>query len=119
MTSNPMVQLDEFYGPNAGYAAELLEREQDHVADATAIATTLPPSDDLQAPQLSAAASAAALAQGIRLFGHRGARLDPLGAEPPGDPQLDYGAHGLDETMLASLPAAVVGGPIAHVEGIR
>jgi len=114
-----MVQLDEFYGPNAGYAAELLEREQDHVADAAAIATTLPPSDDLQTPQLSAAASAAALAQGIRLFGHRGAQLDPLGSEPPGDPQLDYGAHGLDDATLASLPASVVGGPIAHVEGMR
>ena len=41
-------------------------------------------------PQISSAAAAASLAQAIRLFGHRAAQLDPLGSEPPGDPQLDY-----------------------------
>ena len=79
-----MVQLDDFYGPNAGYAAELLEREQ---AQADAIvglaAPTLLASDGLDAPQLSAASAAASLAQGIRLFGHRGAQLDSLRSEPP------------------------------------
>src|SRR4051812_38355074 len=118
-----MVQLDDFYGPNAGYAAELLEREQAAAQATVSLPAPTPAAPDgLDAPQISAAAAAAALAQGIRLFGHRGAQLDPLGSEPPGDPQLDYGAHGLDESTLASLPASVVGGPIgrlAHEEGLR
>ncbi|HEY3060293.1 MAG TPA: 2-oxoglutarate dehydrogenase E1 component [Chloroflexota bacterium] len=110
-----MTQLDEFYGPNAGYAAELIEREQTQ-----ALTVAVPVAAGVETPaQLSAAAAAAALAQGIRLFGHRGAQLDPLGSEPPGDPQLDYGAHGLDEAALASLPAPVVGGPIARAEGVH
>jgi 2-oxoglutarate dehydrogenase E1 component len=106
-----MVQLDDYYGPNAGYVAELLDRQ----------AAAPQPLDAQPAPdgqQLSQAAAAAALAQGIRLFGHRGAQLDPLGSEPPGDPQLDYGAHGLDEDALRQLPAAVVGGPVSQAEGI-
>src|SRR5262245_2594183 len=113
-----MVQLDQFYGPNAGYAAELLEREQEQATAAPPLVAP-PAVDGLEAPQLSAAAAAASLAQGIRLFGYRGAQLDPLGSEPPGDPQLDYAVHGLDESTLDTLPAAVVGGPIARVEGVR
>ncbi len=107
-----MVQLDDYYGPNAGYVAELLEQQ----AAAQAPLQTLTPQDG---QQLSQAAAAAALAQGIRLFGHRGAQLDPLGSEPPGDPQLDYGAHGLDEATLQQLPATVVGGPISHDDDIK
>jgi 2-oxoglutarate dehydrogenase E1 component len=63
---------------------------------------------------VSAAAAAAALAQSIRLFGHRAAHLDPLGSEPPGDPHLDAGAYGLREQDLATLPASVVGGALAR-----
>jgi 2-oxoglutarate dehydrogenase E1 component len=111
-----MVQLDEFYGPNAGFAAEILEREQEQSRTA---AVTGPAAPGLDAGRLSAAAAAAALAQAIRLFGHRGAQLDPLGSEPPGDPQLDYGAHGLDEATLADLPASVVGGPVASADDVR
>src|SRR5207248_76150 len=68
-----------------------------------------PPRGLRASAEVSAAASAAALAQSIRLFGHRGAHLDPLGSEPPGDPHLDYGAHGLTEDDLAHLPASIVG----------
>ena len=107
-----MVQLEDFYGPNAGYVAELLEQQ-------AVAAAPVQPETPAAGQQLSAAAAAAALAQGIRLFGHRGAQLDPLGSEPPGDPQLDYAAHGLDEAMLQQLPASVVGGPISHAEGIK
>jgi 2-oxoglutarate dehydrogenase E1 component len=106
-----MVQLEDFYGPNAGYVAELLEQQ-------AVAAAPVQPETAADGQQLSAAAAAAALAQGIRLFGHRGAQLDPLGSEPPGDPQLDYSAHGLDEATLQQLPASVVGGPISHAEGI-
>jgi 2-oxoglutarate dehydrogenase E1 component len=104
-------RLDEFYGPNAGYALELLERESEPSAETR----TEEPTPELSAsPEVSAAAAAAALAQSIRLFGHRAARVDPLGSDPPGDPHLDYAAHGLSEEELARLPASVVGGAIAR-----
>ena len=70
-------------------------------------------------PQISSAAAAASLAQGIRLFGHRAAQLDPLGSESPGDPQLDYAAHGLSDANLQSLPAGIIGGPVVRAAGIE
>ena len=65
-------------------------------------------------PEVSAAAAAAALAQSIRLFGHRGAHVDPLGSEPPGDPHLDYAAHGLTRKTWLACPRRVVGGAVGH-----
>src|SRR5437016_4155747 len=110
MPSTPAERLDEFYGPNAGYALELLERHQPKAAT-----PELEAEPELRASaEVSAAAAAAGLAQSIRLFGHRGAHIDPLGSEPPGDPHLDYGAHGLTETDLSRLPASVVGGAVGH-----
>ncbi|MGH7673029.1 MAG: 2-oxo acid dehydrogenase subunit E2, partial [Gemmatimonadales bacterium] len=40
---------------------------------------------------LRSVAAAMALVRAHRAFGHLAARLDPLGAEPPGDPALDAG----------------------------
>ena len=54
------------------------------------------------------------LASAIREYGHNAARLDPLGSEPPGDPELDPVTHGLTEEILAQLPAAAVKGPAAE-----
>src|SRR5438309_4311387 len=112
MTTTAAVdRLEEFYGPNAGYAQELIERQ----ATATAPPVTELPRAELSASaEVSAAAAAAALAQSIRLFGHLAARIDPLGSEPPGDPHLDFGAYGLREASLAHLPASVVGGAVAR-----
>ncbi|HZU06059.1 MAG TPA: 2-oxoglutarate dehydrogenase E1 component [Chloroflexota bacterium] len=62
-------------------------------------------------------AGAVALATAIRAYGHRAARLDPLGREPPGDPALRAETHGLREEELAALPAAIVGGPVAERAG--
>src|SRR5437867_4478088 len=113
MSSSATDRLDEFYGPNAGYALELLERDREAAAEAN-------PQAELAAPELrasaevSAAAAAASLAQSIRLYGHRGAHIDPLGSEPPGDPHLDYGEHGLTESDLARVPASVVGGGVGR-----
>jgi 2-oxoglutarate dehydrogenase E1 component len=109
-------RLDEFYGPNAGYALELLEREAQPAPRAAALAEVPEaPTPELSAsPEVSAAAAVAGLAQSIRLHGHRAAHIDPLGSEPPGDPHLDYAAHGLREEDLARLPASVVGGPLAR-----
>src|SRR2546429_8275445 len=100
--------LDEFYGPNAGYALDLLERDTQQAPP--------PPAQEPAAvdANVSAAAAAAALAQSIRLFGHRAAHVDPLGSEPPGDPHLEYRAHGLQEEDLARLPASVVGGALGR-----
>src|SRR5260370_34876946 len=111
MSSSPVERLDEFFGPNAGYALELLERVQEKqpAAEAEEVVVGLRAS-----AEVSAAAAAAALAQSIRLFGHRGAHLDPLGSEPPGDPHLDYGAHGLTEEDLVHLPASIVGGAVGR-----
>src|SRR5919198_3915620 len=122
----PMVELDDFYGPNAGYVAELLERferDPDSLDPATRqalagwatapiVQPTPPPAPAGAAAP--AAAGAAALAQAIRLFGHLGAQLDPLGSPPPGDPQLDPATRGLTDDDLAHLPASVVGGPLAR-----
>src|SRR5258708_4415254 len=110
MLTAPAERLDEFYGPNAGYALELIERGRPTIE-----ASQLEAEPELRASaEVSAAAAAAGLAQSIRLFGHRGAHLDPLGSEPPGDPHLDYGAHGLSEDDLSRLPASVVGGAVGH-----
>jgi 2-oxoglutarate dehydrogenase E1 component len=118
MAGGAAERLDDFYGPNAGYALEILEREPrratdqpalDLPLDGAALTDGLATSDSSVA---SAAAAAAALAQSIRVFGHRAAHTDPLGSEPPGDPHLEYATHGLTEADLARLPASVVGGPI-------
>jgi 2-oxoglutarate dehydrogenase E1 component len=107
----PLDRLDEFYGPNAGYALEILEREAAPAEPPEAERATT----ELSAsPEVSAAAAAAALAQSIRLFGHRGAHVDPLGSEPPGDPHLEYQSHGLHQEDLARLPSSVVGGALGR-----
>jgi 2-oxoglutarate dehydrogenase E1 component len=121
-----MTGLDQFYGPNAGYVAELFERYQrdpESVDPATRAAFAewrdQPPPRTVAAPpargaDVPMAAAAASLAQAIRAYGHLGARLDPLGSPPPGDPQLEAATHGLGEEDLARLPASVVGGPVAQ-----
>jgi 2-oxoglutarate dehydrogenase E1 component len=48
-----------------------------------------PPGQEVDARLLGAVAAAMALVKAHRMHGHRAARLDPLGAEPVGDPALD------------------------------
>jgi 2-oxoglutarate dehydrogenase E1 component len=121
-----MTSLEEYFGPNAGYVADLFDRYQDDpgsvdaetraifAAWKSAPAPASKPITTAETLDVSAAAGAAALAQAIRLFGHLGASLDPLGSEPPGDPQLDASYHGVDEDSLARLPGRAVGGPIGR-----
>ncbi|MGH7503725.1 MAG: 2-oxoglutarate dehydrogenase E1 component [Longimicrobiales bacterium] len=59
--------------------------------------------------QLLASRAAGELVDAYRLHGHRAARLDPLGAAPPGHPQLDPRFHGITPDQLASVPASMVG----------
>ncbi|MDQ6670598.1 MAG: 2-oxoglutarate dehydrogenase E1 component [Chloroflexota bacterium] len=113
MSSSAPDRLDEFYGPNAGYVLELLERDQ---AAAPERPADSPPqaAEPHASAEVAAGAAAASLAQSIRLYGHRAAHIDPLGSEPPGDPHLDYAAHGLTEADLARVPASVVGGGVGR-----
>ncbi|MCI0436713.1 MAG: thiamine pyrophosphate-dependent enzyme, partial [Gemmatimonadetes bacterium] len=59
--------------------------------------------------QLLVARAAGELVDAYRLHGHRAARLDPLGAKPPGHPQLEPEFHGITAQQLARVPASMVG----------
>ena len=87
-----------------------------------ALKVSLPPSVPAPPPAASQAAAAApaayedlkavaagmALVKAYRHFGHMAARLDPLGAEPPGDPALDPAPLGLNEENMARIPAELM-----------
>ncbi len=121
------MRLHDFYGPNAGYVLELYERfrqDPSSVDEQTrAIFQSWAPSEaalaldgaeTVTAPAIRTIVGAANLAQAIREYGHLAAQLDPLGSEPPGDPALDPAYHGITLTELESLPASLVGGPVAE-----
>ena len=57
---------------------------------------------------LTAVAAAMALVKAFRTHGHLAARLDPLGAEPVGDPSLDPARLGLTPDLMAQVPANVL-----------
>ena len=132
-----MSDLDEFYGPNAGYVLDLYDRYQqnpDAVDPATraAFQTWTPPTAPQKprngtAPSLPAASlpiaptldvmkvvGAARVTRLVRELGHLTSHIDPLGSEPPGDPGLELATHGLTTDDLAALPSSVVGGPLAE-----
>ncbi|NJD09979.1 MAG: 2-oxoglutarate dehydrogenase E1 component [Gemmatimonadetes bacterium] len=54
--------------------------------------------------QLRAARAAGELVDAFRLHGHRAARLDPLGSEPPGHPMLQPEFHGITTAELDAVP---------------
>ncbi len=58
--------------------------------------------------ELRHVAAAMALVRAIRRLGHRAARLDPLGSEPPGDPSLDPAPLGLTPEAMARIPTDVL-----------
>src|SRR5579859_8030673 len=115
----------EFQGVNAGYVAELFERYQHDPQSVEPAARQLferwtPPDGARPAPaeggpvDLGKIVGAVQMAQAIRGFGHLAARLDPLGAAPPGDPALRPETYGLNPDDLRQLPASLVGGPAAE-----
>jgi 2-oxoglutarate dehydrogenase E1 component len=83
---------------------------------------TVPPDLAVEPPELALAAGAAAslrtilpavsrataLVQAFRDHGHQLARLDPLGSEPPGHPQLSPAFYGTSTEELSQLPASLV-----------
>jgi 2-oxoglutarate dehydrogenase E1 component len=123
----------EFQGVNAGYVAELYERYRQDPASVDAATRAFfeagyapadgPSTTDGARPRTGPPAGAAYdvasvvgavnLAECIRKYGHLGAQLDPLGAQPLGDPSLAPEAHGLTPDSLTRLPASLIGGPIA------
>ncbi len=130
-----MNKLSEFYGPNAGYVLELHERyvtDPDSVDAATraffrqfapgeieALIQTRPAAPAAAAPKagpfhMGKVVDAVNLANVIREYGHLAAQLDPIGAEPPGDPALELAYYGLAEQELRQMPASPVGGPLAE-----
>jgi 2-oxoglutarate dehydrogenase E1 component len=58
-------------------------------------------------------ASAMRLVDAYRSHGHLAARLDPLGSEPTGDPQLEPEHFGLTPDLMERIPASILG---LHVE---
>jgi 2-oxoglutarate dehydrogenase E1 component len=115
----------QFYGPNLGYVLELYERyreDPDSVDERTRdfFDSWSPPT--VAGPNGRVGATVAGVdvdkivgvvkyIRAIRDFGHRVARLDPLGSEPPGDPALDPGFHNTSEEELEALPASIVNAP--------
>ena len=120
----------QFYGPNLGYVLELYERyreDPDSVDEgareffeswspprpngANGSAAAAPRDIELDVEK---AVGASKHVRHIRDFGHRAAKLDPLGSEPPGDPTLDPEFYRITDADLETLPPLIIGGPIAE-----
>ena len=73
-------------------------------------AETAPQAPDSPAVQrlLQLVARAAALVQSFREHGHQMAKLDPLGSDPPGHPQLDPSFFGTTMEELEEIPASII-----------
>ncbi len=72
---------------------------------AAATPTASPVAD---ASLLQAVQAATSLVKAHRMHGHLAATLDPLGAEPVGDPALDPATVNLTEELMARIPASVL-----------
>ena len=57
---------------------------------------------------LQAVQAASTLVHRFRSHGHLAARLDPLGSEPEGEPQLDPAEQGLTPQLMAQVPAHIL-----------
>jgi multifunctional 2-oxoglutarate metabolism enzyme len=57
---------------------------------------------------LQAVQAASTLVHRFRSHGHLAARLDPLGSEPEGEPQLDPAEQGLTPQLMAQMPAHIL-----------
>jgi 2-oxoglutarate dehydrogenase E1 component len=63
-----------------------------------------PYSDEL----LRAVAAGMAILSSYRRHGHLAAMLDPLGAQPQGDPALDWSNYGLTPSIMSAVPASIL-----------
>ncbi len=79
----------------------------------TGLTAASPSSASLQASapdeqMLQAVQAASTLLHRFRSHGHLAARLDPLGSEPEGEPQLDPETAGLTPQVMAQIPARIL-----------
>jgi multifunctional 2-oxoglutarate metabolism enzyme len=74
------------------------------VALAPVGAAAAQPSDEM----LRAVAAGMAIVSAYRRHGHLAANLDPLGAQPVGDPSLEPQTYGLTPALQSAIPAAVL-----------
>ncbi len=79
-------------------------------AAAAAARTVAPAPSDGKADEalLQAVQAATSLVKAHRTHGHLAARLDPLDAEPEGDPALDPNTVGLTPEIMAKIPAKIL-----------
>lgn len=110
---------DEFHGPNYAYLMELYARYRSDPRAVKARVREFFESVNISADSHPVAASdtelamqVSELAAAIRKYGYLQADLDPLGGEPPGDPDLEVEVRDLDWEAVGSLPASVVGPPL-------
>ncbi|HTU69228.1 MAG TPA: multifunctional oxoglutarate decarboxylase/oxoglutarate dehydrogenase thiamine pyrophosphate-binding subunit/dihydrolipoyllysine-residue succinyltransferase subunit [Candidatus Baltobacteraceae bacterium] len=108
---------DDFYemlfaqlGVKAGPFEPPAVRQAQGDGAASAPQQPVAPSDEM----LRAVAAGMAIVSGYRTHGHLAAHLDPLGAEPIGDPKLDPATYGLTPALQAAIPASVLH---VHVPG--
>jgi 2-oxoglutarate dehydrogenase E1 component len=138
-----MSDLNDFYGPNAGYVVELYERFRQDPASvdeptrriferwaseggpAAVLPSSPPPSAPSVPPEaptvryadgieIAKVVGAARLIRLIRETGHLCAAIDPLGSPPPGNPDIDLTAQGLTEEDLERMPAEVLRSPLSE-----
>ena len=74
----------------------------------TASSSAAPPVMTHDKAALAQVAAAMGLVKAFRTHGHLAARLDPLGAQPPGDPSLDPVSLGLTPEIMARIPADIL-----------
>lgn len=126
-----MSALPEFHGPNIAFILEQYHRYQHSPNDVDPetraffenwepllnanghTPTTTEDINRLETGDIEKALGAKDYAWAIRLYGHLAAQLDPLGSDPPGDPELSMAVHGINSDDLKQLPASIVGGPVA------
>jgi 2-oxoglutarate dehydrogenase E1 component len=97
-----LVRLLEMLGDGNGHVAVEEETEQEKSAAA--------PAEPIPDELLGGVAAAMALVKAYRMHGHLAAHLDPLGAEPPGDPALEPERliPKLTPELQARIPASVL-----------
>ncbi len=131
-----MIDLSAFPGPNSAYVLDLYERYREDPQSVDGVTRAyfenlekLPrPSQLRESPSVSLtqaveeakipaseavrlAMGATSLARTIREYGYLAARIDPLGSDPPGDPDLEPAAHHILEEELTTLAPDVVPSP--------
>jgi 2-oxoglutarate decarboxylase len=95
------VELGPQPSPPAPAAAAAVARD-------TAVAAPPAERPEVDEELLQAVQAATSLVKAHRTHGHLAARLDPLGAEPEGDPALEPDAVGLTPELMARIPSKIL-----------